>query len=84
MNLSARQKQTQTRTDLWLPRGEGVGGEMAWEVGVSRCKLLYTEQINNQVLLYSTENYIQRPLIIHNPKTSVFFKNIKKIVYTCH
>ena len=33
--------QTQ-RTDLWLPRGEDGGG-VEWEVGMSRCKLLYTQ-----------------------------------------
>ena len=32
-------------------KGEGVGGEMEWEVGVSRCKLLQIEWINNKVLL---------------------------------
>ena len=32
--------------------------------GVSRYKLLYTEWINNKVLLYTTENYIQYPMII--------------------
>ena len=57
---------------MWLPRGngkgEGVGGGIEWEVGVSRCKLLYTEWINNKVLLYSTENYIQYPMINHNEK----------------
>ena len=42
---------------LVVARGEGVGGGMEWEVGVSRCKLLYIEWINNKVLLYSTENY---------------------------
>ena len=46
----------------------GVGGGREWEVGVSRCKLLYTEWINNVVLLYSTENYIQYPMVKHNGK----------------
>ena len=41
---------------------------MEWEVGVSRCKLLYTEWINNKVLLYSTGNYIQYPVINHDGK----------------
>ena len=50
-----------------VAKGEGVGGGMEWEVGVSRCKLLYTEWIN-KVLLYSTENYIQYPMINHNGK----------------
>ena len=28
------------------PGGAGDGGGMKWEVGISRCKLLYVEQIN--------------------------------------
>ena len=32
-----------------------------WEVRVSRYKLLHIEWINNEVLQYSTENYIQCP-----------------------
>ena len=34
------------------------GGGTDWELGVSRCKLLYLELISNEVLLYSTGNYI--------------------------
>ena len=41
---------------------------MEWEFGVSRCKLLYIEWINNKILLYSTGNYIQYPMINHNGK----------------
>ena len=41
---------------------------MDWESGVSRCKLLYIEQINSEVLLYSTGNYIQYPAINRNGK----------------
>ena len=41
---------------------------MDWEFGISRCKLLYIEWITNKVLLYSTENYIQYPVINHNGK----------------
>ena len=41
---------------------------MEWEFGVSRCQLLYIEWINNTVLLYSTGNYIQYPMIKHNGK----------------
>ena len=54
--------QTQ-RTDLWLPRGwgrEGVG------FGISRCKLAHIGWRNNKVLLSSTGNYIQHPVISHN------------------
>ena len=39
-----------------------------WEFGVSKSKLLYREQINKKVLLYSTGNYIQYPVINHNGK----------------
>ena len=49
------------RTALWLPWGR-VGGRMEWEAGVRRCKLLHMEQIN-KVLLYSTQTYIQYPMI---------------------
>ena len=51
-----------------VAKGEGVGGGVEWEVGVSRCKLLYIEWINNKVLLYSTENCIQYPMINCNGK----------------
>jgi len=42
--------------------GESRGG-LDWEFGISKCKLLYSERINNKVLLYSTGNYIQYPVI---------------------
>ena len=67
-------KRKKERTDLWLPRGRRGGG-VDWEFGVSRCKLLHIEWINNKVLLYSTKNYIQYPEINHKEK------NIKKDVY---
>ena len=41
---------------------------MDWEFGVGRWKLLYIGWINNKVLLYSTENHIQYPVINHNGK----------------
>ena len=46
--------QTQ-RTDLWLPRGRGGGGEMDGEFWIRRCKLSYIEWKDNKVPLYSTE-----------------------------
>ena len=36
-----------------------VGSGMDKEFGISRCKLLYLEWISNEVLLYSTGNYVQ-------------------------
>ena len=43
---------------------------MEWEVGVSTCKLLYIEWINDKVLVYNTGNYMQYPVIME--------KDIKK------
>ena len=68
MNLFMKQKHRDIENRLMVAKGEGVGEGMEWEVGVSRCKLLYTEWINNKVLLYSTRNYIQYPVINHNGK----------------
>ena len=50
-----------------VAKGEEGGGGMDWEFGISRCKLVYLEWINN-VLLYRTGNYIQYPVINHNGK----------------
>ena len=80
MNLSMKQKQNHGHRDrLVVVEGEGVGGGMKWEFGFSRCKLSYIEWINNKVLLYSTENYIQYPMINHNGKGYIEKKN----VYIC-
>jgi len=58
--------------DLWLPGRVGWGGGgWDWEFGISRCKLLYIEWKNNQVLLYGTGNYIQYSVINHNRKKSI-------------
>ena len=46
---------------------EGAGRGKDWEFGVSRRKLFYMEWVN-KVLLYSTGNYIQYPVINHNGK----------------
>ena len=68
MNLFTKQKQTHRhRKQNCGCKGQGRGG-MEWEFGISRCKLLHIEWINNKVLLYSTGNYIQYPVINHNGK----------------
>ena len=56
------------RTELWLLRGRGGCRKMDWKFGVSKCKLLHIEWINNNVLLYSTGKYIQYPGINHDGK----------------
>ena len=67
MNLSMKQKQTHRHIEQTCGcQGGGGSGGMDWEFGVSRYKLLYIEWINNKVLLYSTGNYVQYPMINHN------------------
>ena len=69
MNLSMKQKQTHRHREQTCGCQVGWGGGgMDWELGISRCKLLYIGWINNKVLLYSTGNYIQYPVISHHGK----------------
>ena len=71
MNLSMKQKQTHRhREQTYSCQGGGRrgGGGMDWEFGISRSKPLYIEWMNNKVLLYSTGNYIQYPVINFNGK----------------
>ena len=58
---------------LLVSKGEGGGEGMEWEFGINRCKVLYIERIKKKVLLYSTGNYIQYPVIME--------KNIKKYIF---
>ena len=61
---------------------EGGWGEMLWESGIHRCKPLYIGWINNEVLLYSTGNYIQYAVIIHNRKK--YEKGYRYVCVTNH
>ena len=76
-NLSMKQKKTHTENRIVVAKGMGAGG-MDGEFGISRCKLLYREWINNKVLVYSTGNYIQYLVISHNGKEYIFFLIIYK------
>ena len=55
--------ETDSLTDIesrFVVAKEGRGGiGMDRELGISRCKLLHLEWISNEILLYSTKNYIQ-------------------------
>ena len=66
------------RADLWLPREKGQRA-MDWELGFSRCKLLYITWINNNILLYSTGDYTQYPVVNHNRQ-----EYEKEHIYTNH
>ena len=76
VNLSTKRKQTHRRGEQTC--GCQVGGSrIDSESGVSRCKLLYLERINNKALLYSSGNYIQSSGIDHDGK------EYKKRLYMC-
>ena len=66
MHLSMKQKQTHRLREQTWPGGEGGGSGRDWEFGISRCKLLCIEWINNKILLCSTGNSTQHPVINHD------------------
>ena len=79
VNLSVKQKhQIHRHREQTCGCQGGSGGGVTWEFGVSRCKVLHIEWINNKALLHSTGNYIQYPEINHNGKE---YK--KECVYIC-
>ena len=69
MNLPSKQKQTHRRKEHTCgASGEGAKA-MDQEFGMSRYKLVYREWLeNNKLPLYSTQNYIQYPVINHKGK----------------
>ena len=61
--------ETKTDSQTWRVDLRLLGlGEMDWEFGVSRCQPLHIGWINNRVLLRSTGNCIQYPVINHTGK----------------
>ena len=69
MNISTKQKQTHRHREQTCGcPGRGAEGVVNWEFGISKWKLLHIEWINNMVLMYSTGNYIQYPVINYNEK----------------
>ena len=51
-----------------VAKGEGGGSGMGREFGVSRCKLLHLEWMDNKVLLYSKGNCVESPGIDYDGK----------------
>ena len=65
MNLSTEKKQTHGHGEqTCVCRGGGSG--MDWEFEISRCQLLHLEWISNEILLYSTGNYILSLVMEHD------------------
>ena len=61
-----KQKQTHKFIEQICGCQRKVGRGKNWGFGTSRCKLLYVWCINNRVLLYSSGNYIQYPVVNQN------------------
>ena len=64
---------TDIENRLVIAKAVGVGG-MVQKIEASRGKLLHIEWINNKVLLYKTENYIQYHMI--NLEKNISKKNV--------
>ena len=58
MNLSTEKKVMDLENRLVVSKGGGEWSVRDWEFGVNRCKLLHLEWISNDILLFSTGNYI--------------------------
>ena len=71
---------------LLVAKGEGGGRRVDWELGISRCKLVYTEWINNNILLYSSGKYIQYPMKNHTwkeyEKECIYMYNWVTLLYS--
>ena len=68
MNLSTKQTYRQREQQTCGCQGRGVRRGIDLKFGISKCKLLRIESINNEALLYSTGNYSSYPVINHNGK----------------
>ena len=83
MNLSAEKKQTHgLREQTCGCQVEGGGSRMAWEFGISRCKLLHLEWISNEILLYSIGNYTQS-LVMEMMEDDVRKRNVCICMHVC-
>ena len=62
MNVEYYQNLCELRIEnsLVVAKGNGNRGGKEWEFGISRCKVLWGEQINNILI---TQNYSQYPVI---------------------
>ena len=83
MNLSTKQKQTHRhREQTCGGQGERALERDGWGLWDSQMQGII-QRINNQVLIYSTRNYIQYSMIIEmiSQNNIIIEKNMKKDVY---
>ena len=64
--LRNRNRSWTWRTDLWLPSGRRGESGKNRESGVSRWELPHLDWTSNEILMYSTENYIQTLVMEHD------------------
>ena len=77
--LWKRNKLMDLENRLVVAKGEGRGGGIDREFRASRCKLFHLEWISNEVLLYSTGNYIHSLVMEHDGR---WYE--RKNVYMCN
>ena len=66
MNLSVEKKQIHRQGEQTCGCQAGGGEGREWDglgVRVNKCKLLHLEPTYNEILLYSTGNYVQSPVM---------------------
>ena len=68
MYLQNKNRLTDIVNRLVVAKGERRWGGMDWEFGISRYKTSIHRMGKQQVLLYSTRNYIQFSVANHNGK----------------
>ena len=72
LNYGTNEPNYKTETDMenTLAVAKGEKGErgMDWEFGVSRCKLLQLECIDNKVVLYRLSNLLRQTIMENNIK----------------
>ena len=66
MNLSTEKKLMDLENRLMVTPGGGGESGRDWELGINRCKLFLLEWTNNEILLWSTENYVWKLTPQHN------------------
>ena len=69
--------ETDSERTLAVDKGDNGGWGKGWTESLGLVDTNYIEWINNEVLLYSTSNYIQSPGINYNEK------EYKKRMYIC-
>ena len=66
--IQNRKSLTNTENRLVVANKEWGRSGMDEEFGVGRCKLLHLEWVSNEVIMYSTGNYIQSLGIDHDER----------------